>query len=120
MKEKIKKFLKILYVEIEDLKDDLNLLADIHEEREKKGEITQYVFRENLSLIKKEIDFVKVVLEQFHELSGSEYKNMDELIRDLDEKIKKKVTDSGCAEAVYTLLRRKFAKVKNYVEHTSD
>lgn len=120
MKEKIKKFFKILYVEIEDAQEDLEFLADLHTQREQRGEITQYVFRENLSLIKKEIDFVRVILEQFHELSELNYASLDDLIRDLDDKIRKKVEESGCADAVYTILRRKMEKVKRYVENTTE
>ena len=49
MKEKIEKYTQILKIELEDLEKDLLMMAEIYHQRELKGEITDYVFLENLS-----------------------------------------------------------------------
>ena len=52
MRNKMKKFLEILKIELSDLEEELQFFGELHKSREKSGEITTYVFRENMNLFK--------------------------------------------------------------------
>jgi hypothetical protein len=45
------KFMKIIFIEIEDLIEDLKHLIAEHETRKAHNEITEYVCRENVALL---------------------------------------------------------------------
>ena len=49
------KFLEILKVELNDLGSDLDVLVDEYKKRKSKNEITEYVFLENLAVLKREM-----------------------------------------------------------------
>ena len=55
MNAKVRKYLDILKIELEDLIVDLEFSEAILSKRLKEHEITEYVFLENISLLKKEI-----------------------------------------------------------------
>ena len=115
MRNKMKKFLQILKIELGDIGKELKFLAKIHKIREKSGEITTYVFRENMNLIQNEISGLQSVIKSVDNLVSSQYKSFEEMVEDLDRKIQAKIKESNYADAVYELVKRKIDKVHSYI-----
>ena len=115
MQTRMRKFLKILKIELEELEDELKLVGELNREREKCGEITPYVFIENINLIQREISGLDTVIASVDNLVSTKYENFEEMLTDLDTKIKQKIKESDYADAVYVLVKRKFDKVHTYL-----
>ena len=55
MKDLCRKFQRLLHVELEDLREDLDLFVEVMTARHESGEITDYVYNENLAVLRNEI-----------------------------------------------------------------
>ena len=114
MKTRIKKYLEILKIELEDMIMDLELSEEVLAKRLKEHEITEYVFLENISLLKKEIlgiERIKIMLKEAESSIQS--------IGDLHEKIETymlgEIKSAGLPEVVSLLLSRKLEKIGRYM-----
>ena len=116
MREKLKKYLKVLRIELEDLEEDLQVMADIYNQREKRNEITGYVFLENMSLLKSEIYGIEQIIESLDGIVVDRYKSLEDMIEHVDQEFRNKTEDSGFPEACYALVKRKLLKVTKYME----
>jgi hypothetical protein len=121
MRDKFKKFIQILKIELEESEQDLHFLEDLHKQREEAGEITQYVFRENMNLLKNEISSVREILYSVDDMieNRDDYDSFVEMVDALKRKVKDKVDRSTNAEAVYDIVSRKIDKVLKYVQEES-
>lgn len=121
MRDKFKKFIKILKIELEESEQDLRFLEDLHKQREEAGEITQYVFRENMNLLKNEISSVGEILSSVDDMieDRDAYDSFTELVDGLKRKIQTKVDRSNNAQAVYEIVSRKIDKVLRYIQEES-
>lgn len=111
----MEKFLKILRIEIQDIENDLETLVKLHQTREQKGEITQYVYRVNMSQLMNEINGIRALLKSFDTLSTQNYSSCKEMIMDIDAKIKDYLKDFHYGEALYRFVKRKIDKVAYYL-----
>ena len=119
MREKYRKYLKVLRIELEDLEEDLLLMAQIYQQREKDSEITDYVFLENVSLLQSEISGIEQILKSLGTIEGDSFGTLDEMVEHVDSVFRQKTEDANFPEAVYALVKRKLAKVSAYI-HSED
>lgn len=115
MREKIKKYLDILKIELSDLEEDLSALEDIYKERQRNREITNYVLLENTTVIQRELKGMKRVVEAMEDIHPETYSNLEELIQDLYGRFQEQLADYQVPETLQELLMRKLVKVKEYV-----
>jgi len=116
MKEKRRKFLKILTIELEDLKEDIELMQDFYQTREQKGEISSYVFKENLTLLKKEQACIENILESLVDLDLTCCMDLDDLVKKIEDHLLDKIKKSNYPEVVFILFKRRLSKVLQYIE----
>ena len=115
MKEPGPKYLKILKIELEDLVEDINVLLSVCDQRKQSGEITNYVFLENATVLKNEISGINNFLHGVDGIDISQYKNLKDLIEDIDVMFKQRTKDYDFPEAVYAIVKRKLNKVSRYI-----
>ena len=118
MREKLHKYVKVLRVELEDLAEDLKLMEELYGQREKRDEITDYVFLENVSLLQSEISGIESIIRSLEEIIVERYSSLDELVEEVDSHFRKRTKDSAYPEAVYSLVKRKLSKVARYIQST--
>lgn len=116
MNKPIKAYMAILKVELDDLEEDLKLLMEQAQERYEKGEITNYVYLENLAVFKQELFGVDGIARRFEKNDPSRYSNLDELIADLKEELLDVKSRDLLPQGVISMVERKFDKVKNYLD----
>lgn len=114
MKAKMNKYLKILFIELEDIVIDLEFSEKIFEKRFKEHEITEYVFLENNSLLKREILGVEK-LKKYLKKVDKEIVTVSELRVTVDEYFKDEVKNAGLPNVVYLLVSRKLDKIDKYI-----
>ncbi len=115
MKDLLQKYLKLLKIELEDVEEDLSVLLELHEQRKQRGEITNYVFLENVAVLKKGILGIRNFLQSVDILDAGKYSSLTEMIEDIDNLFKQKTKDYNFPEAIYTLTERKFNKIAKYI-----
>ncbi|MFP4364336.1 MAG: hypothetical protein ACLFR1_10770 [Spirochaetia bacterium] len=115
MKEKLLKYLQILSIELEDIEQDIYDLLELTSEREKRKEITHYVSLENIAVLKEEISELERMLGSLEKVDTTQYSSLDELINDIDKRLREGTVDSGFPPAVYSMVKRKLYKIKDYI-----
>jgi len=110
------KFLKILKAELEDLREDIDEAECRHTERFARAEITDYVYRENDALFRREAESLARLADVVDEIDISGYKTVADVAEALDARIKESVKDFEDPEAIYLFVARKLRKVRTYVE----
>lgn len=115
MPNKMKKFLQVFKAELEELEDDLAFFGELYKKREESGEITPYVYLENTNLIKNEISGIQEIVRSVDDLVSTQYTDFEEMVEDLDSKIKKRIKESDYAAATYEFIKRKLQKVHKYI-----
>lgn len=114
MESKIKKFLEILRIELEDLIIDLELNETILAKRLKEHEITEYVFLENISLLKKEILGIEKIKLMLKETDG-QYTSIEDLREKIENYFHDEIKSAGLPNVVFLLVNRKLDKVVKYM-----
>jgi len=117
MLKKREAFLKILYIELEDLNEDISILIEECEKKHCNEEISNYVFLENLAVLKNELFGVKSFLDDVKNIDPVNYENLNLLIEDLTSILEKRIHEKGIAHSIVNLIERKMNKVKTYVDH---
>ena len=118
MELKLAKYLKVLKIELEDLEEDLEVMKELYDRREQRNEITDYVFLENVALLKTEIAGVESLVKSIDDIPVDQFSHLDEFVDYVDALFRERTEHSGYPEAVYALVKRKLSKVSRYILST--
>jgi len=115
-----KKYLGILRIEIEDLVEDIGILVEDYRKRQQRGEITNYVFLENLAVLYHEVSGVNSLVEVIDSINPDDYEDLDAMIEDIEGRIRTRVEKAHLAEPLYPLVKRKLEKVAEFVSRAQE
>jgi len=115
MKEKLKKYLKIFKIELEESIEYLEYLLEVHRFREEQGEITHYVYLENVTVLTNELSGIKSILKIVKSLKADNFQDLESLILYLEKRVVESITHFDYPEALHVMCRRKLEKVKIFV-----
>lgn len=115
MKSLGRKFLKMLLVEIEDLKEDLDLFVTAAEERRRANKITDYVYNENLSIFHNELLGIKECVHECEELFLREGASVDEIREEVKLRLLARLQSHGYVAALYRLLEARVDRIAEYL-----
>jgi len=116
MRDMKKYYLKMLRLEIDDLKDDIDLLIDEYTRLHDRDCLSNYVFFENLIVMRKELLGVDAFCSVMSEIDPDEFESLDDLIRCLNNRFRAMVKESGLPEVIELYVERKLIKVRDYIE----
>jgi len=108
-------YLKILAIEIEDLREDIDALIERCAREREAGRLSQYVCLQNLALFKNEILGLNAFGRIVRETDPAGFETLDAMIDHLRDRFRKLARDAGFADAVAVYIDRKLAKVAKYV-----
>lgn len=111
----IRKYLKILRVELEDLYEHIDELIAVNRERRAKKQETEHVCFENVAVLENEKCGLTEFLTVLDRIDPGAYADLDHLIDDLSRRFREKVTSCAIAQAAYLFALRKMRKVRAYV-----
>ena len=115
MKEKVKKYIKIIEIEFEEAIEYLEYLLEVHRFREGKGEITHYVYLENVTVLTNELSGIKNILKIVRSLKADDFQDLEFLILYLEKRVVESIKHFDYPEAVHIMCRRKLEKVNRFV-----
>jgi hypothetical protein len=118
MRETKKYYLKILRIEIEDLREDIEFLIK-ELERERESELlSEYVFLENLTVFHSELYGVDFFFKVLDDINPDNFESLDEMISFIEESFKIKIKQAGLPDALNIYVKRKLLKVRDYITKT--
>ncbi len=120
MKDLKRKYIQILKIELEDLHDDIAMYIEQISKDAKCGDITNYVFMENLALMNNETVGIGIVNKYLDSINVDDYADINALMEKIKSDLRKKLEDDGIAFALNVYLERKLKKVSLYVSQTSE
>ena len=110
-------FLQLLVMELEDMGEDVSALMENTRKRKAHGEVSEYVFNENMAIYGKLIEGIDCISEKLRQVDPSAYVDISDLIAGLrkccDEHLPGRGFGSGLAQTV----KRKMDKILLYLEH---
>jgi hypothetical protein len=109
----VNKFFKLLSIEFYDLEDSVNTLILSISERYARHEITDYVMKENSSLLKRELADMVIIHTRIMELESSEFASLKEAT---DAVIRTIYEFRGIPEVVHSYMEKRVLKVVRYIE----
>ena len=112
---KKEKFLKILIIELEDLDKDIKLLIDECSDKHCHEKISDYVYLENLAVLKNELFGVEGLIEDIKSIKPDDFESVEILAEDLIQQIKDRVHEKGLVKSIVYLVERKIKKVAFYL-----
>jgi hypothetical protein len=116
MLAKIQSFLTMFEMELDDLHQDVELLIAQYTIDHDHEAISNYVFYENLALMRNELFGIDSFRSEVRDISPVHYNNVYELIEDLKKRLLQRCHDKGIAAAAYILSERKMNKIISYIE----
>ena len=119
MKNPKKHFPRILRIEMEDLKEDLEDMIQKTREDFESGRISERVHKENTQLFKNEIigviEFSNIIVET----QPDDFESLEALIDHLKSRFRSSAVSHALANAVIICVERKMDKALNYVSRKS-
>ena len=109
-------FLTILLIELDDLEQDIQLLIKHSKEEHDTHKLTNYVFLQNVALMHEELFGIESFREEISHIDASEYTSLQDLIDDLNSRIKQRVEKQGIPNSFLVAMNRKIEKVRRYIK----
>ncbi len=116
MYTKMKKFISIFKIELEDIEADLETLIDLHRQKEEKHIITEYVSKENACILKQEIEALKKLLLHMPEMPSPAAQSLEEIQNWILDFFRTEITKRDYPMALWYVIERKAQKVRKYLE----
>ena len=116
MHAKIKTFLTLFEIELEDLHQDINLLIAQYKVDHDREAISNYVFYENIALMNNELFGINSFREEVRTINETDFMEIDLLINHLKKRLLERCHDKGIAASAYILAERKMNKIRTYIE----
>lgn len=116
MKDVCRKFHRILLVELDDLKEDLDLFVSVMETRHASGEITDYVFNENLAVVRNEVLGIRDCVRGCEEIESTGISSVDEVATQFKLRLRDRLTEHGYVPALYALIDKRVDKIAAYLK----
>ena len=105
----------ILKVEMKDLEEDLSVMEEIYQNKKDDGQITNYVYMENMAVLKEEIRGIEKIITCLNESNPEDYESIDDFISQFTRLCRENQRNVDLPEAVYAMFTRKIHKVKQYI-----
>lgn len=109
------KYLEVLRIEIDDLGEDIRALQEHYRDRSARGEITDYVLKENVAVLERESHGIAAVRACVGDVRAEDYRSLDEMLAGLRERLDDRIRCGGFEPVVRRLVERKLVKVARYV-----
>ncbi len=120
MRDSKRYYLRMLRVELDDLKDDIDLLIDEYTRLHDSDQMSNYVFLENLTVIRKELLGVDSFCRILDATDTEKFLTLDDLIGHLTDSFRSMVRERGLPEVIEDYVERKLLKVRDYVLREQD
>lgn len=115
MVDSCRKLRAVLVAELEDLGEDIRLVEGRMKEGHSANEISDYVYRENDAVLRRELAGLKTLIVFIDGIDVSLYKSVADLVTFLEARIPEVLREHEDPEAIHGFFTRKLRKAERYV-----
>lgn len=115
MEKVYQRFLKLLAIELESLKEELEVIINSLDLRLERHEITDYVRNENFATLRNEVLGLQDCIKGCEDFDLSSATTMDELVTMTKDFVQHRLRQHGYVPAVYRLIATRIDKVAAYL-----
>ena len=112
-------FLRMLDTELTCCIDDLLDFEKLMTDRLGSMEITNYVFRENDALLKREAAGVTEIQKKVRAMKHGDFTSVEEIVEAVRNATRSAIIEHELPEAVFPLMERRIQKIKRFIESDS-
>ena len=116
MKASKEHFLRLLHMELEDMQEDIEALKRHCAAQREQGQISDYVFRENMAAYDNFAADLVHLMRTFDAVEHEEAADIPALIACLRGRCEAHLADRGLGRGLVTTLARKMQKIARYLE----
>ncbi len=120
MKDLKRKYIKMLELEFDDLREDIETLIEEERIRVETGKISNYVFMENFSTMKNEIAGINSFIHEIEELDVSAIGSISDMLEEIKRIFVKNFRRYGFTKTSTDILLRKVEKISMYLMHQNN
>lgn len=120
MHRRLKKYLGILRLELDDLADHCEELVEQYRNGRYEGKFTEHVMLENIALFKNEECGFRCFVHVLDEIEPENYEALESLVAEIKRRFREILIRGGLAHAAYVFAEKKVDKVAMYIEHPCD
>jgi len=110
------RFLALLRMELEDMKEDLAALMKHCAAQKEQGEISEYVYRENMAVYENLHAGVGCLARTLAEVEHDEYPDIPSLITGIEGRCREQLTERVLPGGMAGTLKRKMEKITTYLQ----
>ena len=114
-----KHFLALLSMELEDMREDIDALIRNCENRKDRGEITEYVFQENITVYQSLLSGVECMDHAIKQVDLDADGDLNDLTEHLCQQCHARLLEHGLSRGLERALRRKVGKIARFLEGTA-
>lgn len=112
------KYLKMLQLELADLKEDIQVVIEAARERMTHDGVSRYVCLENMAVLGHEVLGIDNVAGILDGVKPEDFEDLDSMVRELDERFAATIKAHGFPAGVHRMIQRKLAKLADYVRRS--
>jgi len=116
MSDQRAKYLQILTLELNDLHSDLEMLVTSYATEKDAKKISNYVFMENIALLKNEILGVDVFHNVLKTIKIEHFQTVEDLICYVKTEFNNKMKEHGIAASLHRFVDKKLDKVEKFIK----
>ena len=116
MSDKKHRFIEILRIELDDLKEHIDELMAQSRDAFESRELSKRVYLENLAVFGNELLGVGTFSHILDELDVDSFDTLEDMIEQLERKFITEIDSCGLAPAIHVFVKRKIDKVAKFVE----
>ena len=106
--------LGLMRLELQDVQEDIKALEDLGVQRYRRGEITEYVLKENNALFEGEIHAIRFLIGILTDPKWAQIQSPEEFFLQFDMAVQNHLKDFQYPSAVNSILDRKVRKVREF------
>lgn len=111
------KYLRMLRIELEDLRDHIHQLIRDYEERQARADVTEHVAQENVAVLRNEDLALRHFIRIVDSMDPAAPGTVDDLIVALQRRFDQEVCLSGLSRAACIFAARKMRRLNEYFHH---
>ncbi|SHO53352.1 hypothetical protein [Anaerocolumna xylanovorans] len=118
MVRKVNKYVDILRIELNDLINEINEHVETSHQEHNDRVIKNFTYHGNLTIYEKQLEGIKQTAKLLEEMDLSDYESINDLAKDLTERMKSYFTTRGLLEGGYHLTLKRVEGARDYVLRT--
>ncbi len=116
MRRNINNFLKLIKIETEDIREDIELDVKNCQKRWEERDITEHIYGENMAVFRNQLHGVELFQRILSNIDSTEFSSIEDIINSLHKRFEIELRHTGLFPCIGSAFERKLRKVQRSLE----